>query len=133
MHHLLHLELVERNAGHGHPLRPEFRVTSRGAAMAEMAHRILSQVREADHLLLRKSWTLPVLAVVREPQFFGGLRQQLVPVTDRALSLALRGLEAKNWVERVPLQELRPMRPSYSAVGVGLAIAQDLNRYLSRQ
>ena len=39
--HLVELGLVERNPGHGHPLRPEYRLTDRGKIAAAMADRVL--------------------------------------------------------------------------------------------
>ena len=38
--HLIDLRLLERNPGHGHPLRPEFRLTAEGAEIARIAHRV---------------------------------------------------------------------------------------------
>lgn len=37
MDHLIGIGLLERNPGHGHPLRPEFRLTKQGAGVAELA------------------------------------------------------------------------------------------------
>ena len=50
--HLIECGLVERNPGYGHPLRPEFRLTSAGDKAARVAHGIyLSQKAESATLL----------------------------------------------------------------------------------
>lgn len=40
MEHLISIGLLERNPGHGHPLRPEFRLTPSGIKAAAIAHKI---------------------------------------------------------------------------------------------
>ena len=59
MDHLIEIGLVERNPGHGHPLRPEFRLTEAGARAAPLAKGIEGAAGRAHHRLLRKSWTVP--------------------------------------------------------------------------
>lgn len=39
MEHLISIGLLERNPGHGHPLRPEFRLTPPGIEAAAIAHK----------------------------------------------------------------------------------------------
>ena len=88
--HLVALGLVERNPGHGHPLRPEFRLTAQGHAMAGVAHRIDALgLGEPGRLLLRRAWTVPVLAVSHQPRFFSQIKGDLAGITDRALSQSL--------------------------------------------
>jgi len=70
MDHLCTMGLMERNPGHGHPLRPEFRLTQSGAAAAAIAAKIQSVSEEGDQILLRRSWTLPVLTSLRRPLHF---------------------------------------------------------------
>ena len=48
LEHLFQLGLLERNPGHGHPLRPEFRLTDKGKAVAAMASRIEEIVPNED-------------------------------------------------------------------------------------
>lgn len=123
--HLIQLGLVERNPGHGHPLRPEFRLTDRGRPVAAMASRVLSLSPDpAGHALMRRRWTLPVLAVLPEPSAFGDIRARLGHVTDRALSHGLRDLEAQDWLARRLRDDLRPARPLYVPQAQGLLIGQ---------
>lgn len=123
MTHLIDLGLVERNPGHGHPLRPEFRLTERGKGMAAMAHRVLSISGERDQSLLRRAWTLPVLTTLQQPRHFTGIRRDLGGITDRALSQSLQSLEERDWVRRSISETARPLRPVYSAVNAGEAIS----------
>src|SRR5205085_9060327 len=71
---LLALGLVARNPGYGHPLRPEYVLTARGARVAERCARLLAA--GDDEVLLRK-WSLPVLAALGEPARFSELRAAL--------------------------------------------------------
>lgn len=127
-HSLRHLEergLLERNPGHGHPLRPEFRLTVQGQALAPIAHRIDGVVRnDAGAILLRKTWTVPLLAVAQRPRGFSELKRALTPITDRALATSLRDLGAQNWIERSVRVEAHPPRPSYRVVNEGAQISR---------
>ncbi|MGB0844935.1 MAG: winged helix-turn-helix transcriptional regulator, partial [Alphaproteobacteria bacterium] len=63
LNHLIELGLVKRNSGHGHPLRPEYVLTSLGRRCGETALRIKNLVPVASNrLILNRTWTLPVLA-----------------------------------------------------------------------
>lgn len=123
--HLLDLGVLERNPGHGHPLRPEFRLTPRGEVAAGMAARILSLTRDRpEDPLIRRAWTVPVLAVTAEPQLFTQIRGKLTPVTDRALSGSLRQLEAHALIRRDVDSAARPPRPVYQAIDLGAEVAE---------
>ncbi len=121
--HLEALGMIERNPGHGHPLRPEFRLTREGKQMAPIADRVLSEISAPpSRALLRKHWSLPVLALTYEPQYFSSLRAALPPITDRALSLTLQGLESQSWLKR-EVTASRPPRPLYQSIGEGARIS----------
>ena len=120
LHHLIDLGLVERNPGHGHPLRPEYRLTTAGAAMGATATRIMELIEgRSDAALIRRSWTLPILAVTGKPRRFGEVRGALNSVSDRALSASLHDLEEHDWLRRRVDVAGRPPRPTYEAVGFG--------------
>ncbi|MDU8943953.1 winged helix-turn-helix transcriptional regulator [Ovoidimarina sediminis] len=120
--HLVELGLLERNPGHGHPLRPEFRLTPAGCAAAAIARRILNAVPD-EPALLRRSWTVPILALTDRPQRFSTLKTMLTPITDRALSTSLRSLEENAWLRRdIDLSTRRPF-PIYRAVNTGHDVA----------
>lgn len=127
LNHLFELGLLERNPGHGHPLRPEFRLTPDGEALAPIAHRIDAASRETGKPdLLRKMWTLPVLAVAARPRFFSELKRELAPITDRALSVSLRALNQRNWIERHVDVRAHPPRPVYRAINEGARIGESV-------
>ncbi len=119
LNHLIEIGLLERNPGHGHPLRPEFRLTARGVKAAEMAHRVLKAAEAEGSALLRKTWTLPVLASLRKPLYFNDIKRQLPAITDRALSISLSSMEGNDWVQRVVHDDVRPPRSLYRATNVG--------------
>ena len=121
--HLTKLGLLERNPGHGHPLRPEFRLTPKGAEVAFLAQKIDRLAEASDKQLLRKAWTLPVLTSLKEPRYFGDIRRTLDPITDRALSQSLRTMEDRSWVHRAVDASARPPRPIYSSINLGQKIS----------
>lgn len=123
--HLIDLELLERNPGHGHPLRPEYRLTPKGAEIAKIAGQIIGAApSNAEFVLLRRSWTVPVLAVTETPRYFSEIRSDLFSITDRALSKSLGQLEERRWLRREIDPSKRPLRPTYQAVNLGVKISK---------
>ena len=121
--HLTEIGMLERNPGHGHPLRPEFRLTARGLLAAALARRITELSRPEDRDLMRRCWTVPVLTTLRGPVRYGDIRRGLPDITDRALSSSLKSLEERDWVERKVDGAARPPRSLYLAVNCGQAIS----------
>lgn len=125
LEHLVQLGFLERNPGHGHPLRPEFRLTRTGIEAAEMASRIVGAVPdETESALLRRRWTVPILSLTDAPQRFSVLRSGLVTVSDRALSISLHQLEEREWLRRDIDTSERAPHPTYRAVNRGIEINQ---------
>lgn len=124
MQHMVESGLVERNPGHGHPLRPEFRLTTLGAKIAAMAEKIQTLPDQDGLALLRRTWTLPVLTSLRQPRHFNEIRGFLPTITDRALSQSLHLLEEKAWVMREIQPAARPPKPLYSAINAGALISR---------
>lgn len=122
--HLIKLGLLERNPGYGHPLRPEFRLTPLGIEAAVIADKVQRVSTEDDRILLRKSWTLPILTSLQKPRRFNDIKRNLEPITDRALSQSLKSLEGKDWVHRRVDETARPPRSIYSAVNTGQIISR---------
>lgn len=126
--HLVRLGQLERNPGHGHPLRPEFKLTETGVIAAEMASRILKCTPdEQGSVLLRRNWTVPILALTGKPKRFSNLRSELGAITDRALSSSLRQLEDREWVRRDIDVSSRVPYPTYCAVNLGFDIGQAID------
>jgi len=123
MDHLISIGLMERNPGYGHPLRPEFRLTPLGKEAALIASKIQSASQAEDQDLLRKSWTVPVLAALHRPRRFNDIKRNLTTVTDRALSQSLKTMEERDWVSRSIDETARPARSIYSAVNTGSIIS----------
>ena len=125
--HLIDIELLERNPGHGHPLRPEYRLTPKGMEVAGIADKIKRAVPEpAGHNLLRRVWTVPVLVVSRRPRHFTEIKSELDSITDRALSQSLKQLLAQRWLQRTVDTTALPSRPLYKAANVGARIGRTI-------
>ncbi len=92
------------NPGHGHPLRPEWVATEKGAALVASCQAIMAERR-----VLGLSaggigrWHLPLITqLIDQEKRFGELQNALSPVTPRALSLALkRGMALGQVVRRL--------------------------------
>ncbi len=131
MEFLVELGYVRRTSGHGHPLRPAFRLTKKGEVVAGWA-------TELDKILLPKSWhiaartwSLPIMRLTNSAPRFGELRSELQPVTDRALSQTLKMLASHDWVTRAVNTEAAPPEVSYSPCGVGKILIPCLERSFS--
>ncbi len=123
LEHLVELKVLERNPGHGHPLRPEFRLTANGAKVAEIAYKIVEAVPDdREFALLRRSWTVPILGLMYTPQRFSMLKSSLASITDRALSTSLHLLETQAWLQRDIDMSTRLPFPTYRAVNKGIEI-----------
>ncbi|MEP3045423.1 MAG: winged helix-turn-helix transcriptional regulator [Roseibium sp.] len=128
LQHLIQLGLLEKNPGHGHPLRPEFRLTPTGKQAAEMASRIVQHASGEQALAtIRRSWTVPILAVTQSPIRFSNIKSGLGPITDRALSKSLGVLEEQDWLKRdIDISQRSPF-PTYQAVNAG----KEINRAIA--
>lgn len=124
MGRLIELELVMRNPGHGHPMRPEFLITQKGRQMAQALDG-LPEIKELA--VLRRNWSLPVLAALQKPMPFSRLGARLRPITDRALSQSLKSLEGEGLVCRQVEIDARPPRPLYLRTSLGAQIAGPLD------
>ncbi len=121
--HLVDLGLLERTPGHGHPLRPEFQLTEKGKIAAHIADQIeKSSAQTLENTLLRRAWTVPILAVSTQPRFFSDLKKELPSITDRALSQSLKQLEDQHWVKRQINTNIHPPRALYLATNEGASI-----------
>ena len=129
--HLISLSLLERNPGHAHPLRPEFRLTPLGIKAAALANKIQGVTTKADQETLRLSWTLPVLTTLYHAQHFNQIKCHLNPVSDRALSKMLILLGDKNWVRRSVDDTARPPRSQYRVVNKGRNICYTIAPHIS--
>jgi DNA-binding HxlR family transcriptional regulator len=99
---LIDAGLVMKNPGYGHPLRPEYVLTERGAAVAPACVRLMAALERLDaNDIGLKKWSMPaVLALADGECRYSELRKRLPDVTPRALTLALKDLAAAQLVER---------------------------------
>ena len=110
------MDLVLRNPGYGHPLRPEFVLAPDGERILPDCVDLTAQARTtgAAELMSRK-WSLPVLAALRtadRPLRFRDLAVWLPTVSPGALTRSLDDLLAGGWVRR-PVDAERPSRSPY--------------------
>ncbi|MEP6909738.1 MAG: winged helix-turn-helix transcriptional regulator [Actinomycetota bacterium] len=94
--------LVGRNPGYGHPLRPEYVLTRAGTPIGAACRPLVEAIgRQGLGEVALKKWSMPaVLALANGPLRFSELREALDGVSPRALTLALKDLEATGLVER---------------------------------
>jgi DNA-binding HxlR family transcriptional regulator len=114
---LIALDLVRRNPGYGHPLRPEYVLTPPGEEAAERCERLLGLL-DGDAEVALKKWSLPVLVALARPARFSELRELLPRATARALALALKDLEGAGLVRR-RVQDTYPPSTLYAATRRG--------------
>ena len=121
------LDLLASNPGHGHPLRPAVVLTPAGQLAAAAGSDVLQLVPDADaQKVLRRSWTLPILAVLDDSVSFSDLRRRLTPITDRALSMALKDLQSRGWISRTVTGHSTPPKTVYHCTGTGIALREAL-------
>ena len=90
---LIELGWVQRNAGYGHPLRPEYILTPSAAqlgAACDELNRWLEKNNLQESML--NKWSLPVLLAARNESRFSDLKRALPDITARALSSSLETL-----------------------------------------
>ncbi len=130
---LLELGLMVRSPGHGHPLRPEFMLSTEGREIAKWALQLETRIVDnVDRRRVRRAWALPILSELHEPRRFNELRKALKPITDRALTLALTDCVDAGWIERIVDADTSPPAVSYRAIGKGAEISWLLEAVLTR-
>jgi DNA-binding HxlR family transcriptional regulator len=107
---LIEADLVRKNPGYGHPLRPEYILTERGHAIAPSCARLIAALERLDaNDVGLKKWSMPaVLALAEGECRYSELRQRLPEVTPRALTLALKDLGAAELVARRVTRDYPP-------------------------
>ena len=120
---------VRRNPEYGHPMRPEYVLTTRGMSLARAAEGVMAMLLEMDvsKAALRK-WSLPVtLALGVSRAHFGEIQRNVPGITPRALALALKELEVAGLVER-KIVEAYPPRPRYGLSPKGHVLSGTVRR-----
>jgi DNA-binding HxlR family transcriptional regulator len=121
--------LIERNPGHGHPLRPEYLLTVEGGRLGDPSVALTDLLVELDleDVGLRK-WSLPILALLADRQGrYSELRTALPDTSNRALALALKDLAAAGLVDRTVTTDYPPAT-LYGLTARGQRLAQAAER-----
>lgn len=116
---------VQRNPGHGHPLRPEYILTEAGKAAAARAATIAA-AQSAIGLPpgATTRWSLPLVAGIGAGHDrFNALSRLLVPATPRALSQGLTALGERGLVRREVI-DMRPPTSRYDLTRSGRLLAE---------
>lgn len=102
--------LVMRNPGYGHPLRPEYLLTSKGEKIAPFCTELMKCVKEyKEWRLVQSRWALRIMFLLIEPGIrFSEMRSRLAPITPRALSEELKLLIAEGYIERRIIDDYPP-------------------------
>lgn len=99
---LIELGWVMRNPGYGHPLRPEYILTTVGVGLGERCVRIDERLERFDLApIALKKWSMPALYVVSGGvSRFNEIAAKLGRATDRAVALSLKDLGGADLITR---------------------------------
>lgn len=107
---LIDIGLVQKNTGHGHPMRPEYLLTEAGKSVGEncaVLDSIVQRRRAAD--LAYRKWTLPLVAAMgAEAPRFNELKLALPSATSRAITLGLKSMVNERWATRTLINDYPP-------------------------
>ena len=115
---------IQRNPGHGHPLRPEYILTAAGEAAATRA----ATIAGAQHAIglspgAATRWGLPLVAGIGAGHDrFNALSRLLTPASPRALSQGLAALGQHGLVTR-EVVDARPPTSRYDLTRTGERLA----------
>lgn len=129
---LVTASLVRRNPGYGHPMRPEYLLSSRGSEIAPYCLQLVEKLQRLGiaELALNK-WSLPVVhATATAGGRFNALRTALPGVTPRALTQALRDTEEAGLLSRTLVDD-HPPRTEYALTRRGRGLAKLLGKIAS--
>ena len=94
--------LVQRNPGHGHPMRPEYILTKAGRQIGAASERLVRAARSLQlEALAFQKWSLPVVhSLAAGANRFRAIQLQLPAISPRALSLTLKDLNQAELLNR---------------------------------
>lgn len=119
--HLIAEGVVAKNPGYGHPMRPEYILTPAGQELGPVcvkATEVIPALGIVDVAL--KKWPMLVLvAMGRGGRRFGELKELLLGISPRALTGALRDLQASGLAER-RITESWPPHTTYELTPLAL-------------
>ncbi len=106
-------DLVMRNPGYGHPLRPEYILTARGVQIGQAVFELMQSLErlEITDIALKK-WSLPIILLLQDRPRFTDILEQLPGLTTRALALGLGHVSHAKLLE--PFEGIAGSRKNYS-------------------
>ncbi len=130
---LMAADLVRRNPGYGHPLRPEYVLTATGKNVAPHCARYETLVDdEGMGELAYRKWTASILLTARTGKNrFNAIQAALVGISPRALTMALRALAAAGLMSR-QVDDGYPPRTTYKLASPGRRVANAVARIAER-
>jgi len=122
---LIERDLVLRNPGYGHPLRPEYLLSPFGERIGAACFALEEASQQAGvAAAMRRKWSAPALGgVALGAERFSEVRDALEGVTPRALTLALTALEEAGLVRRT-LRSSRPPRAAHALTERGRVVGE---------
>ena len=115
---LIEQGLVMRNPGYGHPLRPEYILTTAGQQIGMQVLELMQTLErlEVTDVALKK-WSLPILVILQDHKRFTDMIERLPGLTTRALAISLRELEQAKLLE--PFTSIQGSRNGYRLSLIG--------------
>lgn len=125
---LIRIRLIRRNPGYGHPMRPEYILTSTGSRLAPACARLSRQLDKlkASAIGLNK-WSLPVVyALSQTIGRFNPISAAVGGPTPRALAATLKDLQYAGLVMRFLVDD-DPPHTEYALTRRGKLLIPDLS------
>ncbi len=121
---LIEADIVTRNPGYGHPLRPEYLLTARGRRVAPACVRFQRVAAHVDALgIAYMKWSAPALLAIRRGHSrFNAIQRALGAITPRSLTQGLRVLCDNQLVIRT-VEDDFPPRSAYALSNGGTRMA----------
>lgn len=127
---LVQMDLVRRNPGYGHPMRPEYLLTDVGECVGERCLDLARLVeRRGDSAIAYRKWTLPLVAAIGQGvRRFNEVREALGDAaTPRAVTLGLKSMTLEGWARRRLIDDYPPAA-GYMLAPRGLTILRRIDR-----
>ncbi len=126
-------DLVMRNPGYGHPLRPEYVLTATGKDVAPHCARFETLIDdEGIGALAHRKWTVSILLTIQTGKNrFNAIQAALVGISPRALTTALRALTTAGLTSR-QVDDGYPPRTTYELCSTGRRLANAVARIAQR-
>ncbi|NKB98902.1 MAG: hypothetical protein GKR90_10475 [Pseudomonadales bacterium] len=114
---------IEKNPGYGHPLRPEYILSTAGHSISADCVTFVHTTQQWHAVVYRRWSTSALVAIQNGASRFGEIQNQIQAVTPRALALGLRNLAGVNLIEREAEDRL-PQRAEYMLTRTGRTVAR---------